>query len=182
MTESVTLRPLVLPADHAPLERMDLSFTAHEIYAVERHPNSFVLVEQPLLPPLEKRYELEWSEPAASAYAIVAEYAGQVVGVGALTISEWNRRATLAHLYVDRASRGAGIGTQLLEALAREAAGRGVRALWVETQNVNVPAIRFYRARGFELCGLDTSLYDPMLAPGETAVFLIRTLGMVAMG
>jgi hypothetical protein len=29
MTESATLRPLVLPADHAPLERMDLSFTAH---------------------------------------------------------------------------------------------------------------------------------------------------------
>ncbi|MBC7896285.1 MAG: GNAT family N-acetyltransferase [Cytophagaceae bacterium] len=171
-----TLRPLALPSDQVSLERLDLSFISHAMYLVERLPNGFALVERPSSPPLENRYQIDWAELTSAAFAIVAEHAGHLVGIGALTITEWNRRATLAHLYVDRASRGKGVGTQLLEALASEAQRRNLRALWVETQNVNVSAIAFYRAHGFKLCGLDTSLYDPDLAPGETAIYFVRAL------
>ena len=53
----------------------------------------------------------------------------------------------------------------------------GARCLWVETQNVNYPAIQFYRQVGFQLCGLDESLYDPE-GPGrnEIALFFAREL------
>ncbi len=176
MWTTATLRPLVLPSDQVSLERLDLSFTSHAVYMVEQLPNGFALVERPSSPPLENRYQVDWTELKSTAFTIVAEHAGHLVGIGALTVTEWNRRATLAHLYVDRASRGKGVGTQLLEALAREAQKRSLRALWVETQNVNVSAIAFYRAHGFQLCGLDTSLYDPDLAPGETAIYLVRAL------
>jgi ribosomal protein S18 acetylase RimI-like enzyme len=56
---------------------------------------------------------------------------------------------------------------------------RSVQAhcVWVETQNVNVPAISFYGRRGFRLCGLDTRLYDPAGAgAGETALFFALDL------
>jgi ribosomal protein S18 acetylase RimI-like enzyme len=45
-----------------------------------------------------------------------------------------------------------------------------MRCLWLETENVNYPAIGFYRRAGFRLCGLDDILYrpgDPGLLPGE---------------
>jgi ribosomal protein S18 acetylase RimI-like enzyme len=46
-----------------------------------------------------------------------------------------------------------------------------------ETQNTNVPAIRFYRALGFTVDGIDVSLYtNDDLARGEVALFLKKRL------
>jgi len=40
-----------------------------------------------------------------------------------------------------------------------------------------LPAIRFYRAEGFSLCGLDTALYDPTgPGAGETALYFMKNL------
>ena len=58
--------------------------------------------------------------------------------------------------------------------LEREA---GLRGLWLEVTNHNLPAIRFYQRVGFELCGVDTSLYDPEGdASGECALFFFRPI------
>lgn len=65
----------------------------------------------------------------------------------------------------------------MLRRLCDEATRLGARAVWLETQNVNLPAIRFYRAFGFQLAGLDDSLYDPKELPGECAVFLALSIG-----
>ena len=80
------------------------------------------------------------------------------------------------HLYVDRRQRGRGVGRALLDEVVARARDAGMRALWLETQNVNVPAIRFYRRLGFRLAGLDDSLYDPADVPGEVALFFTREL------
>ena len=53
---------------------------------------------------------------------------------------------------------------------------RGATRLWVETQNVNAPALAFYRRCGFALCGLDASLYEPTTVPDEIALFLVKQL------
>jgi ribosomal protein S18 acetylase RimI-like enzyme len=47
---------------------------------------------------------------------------------------------------------------------------------WLETSNVNLPAVRAYERLGFRLCGLDTSLYEGTPAEGEVALFLCRLL------
>jgi hypothetical protein len=49
--------------------------------------------------------------------------------------------------------------------------------MWVETQNINIPAIQFYQRAGFRFCGLDEALYDPE-EPGrhEVALFWVREL------
>jgi hypothetical protein len=44
---------------------------------------------------------------------------------------------------------------------------------------VNYPAVHFYLRMGFQLCGLDETLYrpsDPGLLPGEVALYFARDL------
>ena len=48
-------------------------------------------------------------------------------------------------------ARRQGVGSALLEAAEERARDRGARSLRVETQDVNVPACRFYHAHGFRL-------------------------------
>jgi ribosomal protein S18 acetylase RimI-like enzyme len=166
------LRPLDLDRDRDALVRLDTAFSTGVVLAVAPvAPLGFALVEQPVRPPLGKRYRVRPEELAAATECVVAERDRRLVGVAALTLHPWNGRAELSHLYVDAASRGAGVGAGLLGEMRVRARALGARCLWVETQNVNAPAIGFYQRQGFTCCGLDTTLYDPRHLPGETAVF-----------
>jgi ribosomal protein S18 acetylase RimI-like enzyme len=166
----VILRQLLWPADRAPLERLDTSFDTEVVYDVHQEPSGFALAERPVSPAVHKRYVVRWDEEVAAAdTAIVAERDGSIAGVATMQYAAWNRRAIVTHLYVDRVARGATIGRSLLAALRTRAIECGARCLWIETQNVNAPAIRFYQRCGFTVCGLDTSLYED---PAETAIFL----------
>jgi ribosomal protein S18 acetylase RimI-like enzyme len=172
----IQYRHLGWPQDRDRLEEMDVSYTTHRVYAVEAMTLGFALVEAVASPPIMKRYRVRWSELATCTVAFVAERDALLLGAVGMTYEDWNRRAVISHLYVDRAARSCGIGTQLLETVKREAMLRGARCLWVETQNVNAAAIRFYQRNAFTLCGLDRTLYDPRDAPDETAVFFSSPL------
>ena len=52
----------------------------------------------------------------------------------------------------------------------------GADHLWIETSNLNVPAVAAYQQWGFELCGLDTAFYRATPARGEVAIFLSFSL------
>ena len=78
----------------------------------------------------------------------------------------------LDDLFVLPEARGLGVGKQLLDGCLDWARGTEARHLWLETQNLNLPAVGFYRSRGFALSGLSTDLYDPaQVLPGEMALF-----------
>lgn len=49
-----------------------------------------------------------------------------------------------------------------------------MRYLWLEVSNVNAPAIGSYLRMGFEVCGVDVSLYEGTEARGEVGVFMWR--------
>jgi ribosomal protein S18 acetylase RimI-like enzyme len=107
----------------------------------------------------------------------VAEDADAVVGLAAMRLEQWNRRARLEHLYVASQVRGRGIARALVESAMDGARQLGARGVWVETQTTNYGAIRFYERTGFAWCGLDTSLYDPDdVSVNEIAVFLWRAV------
>jgi ribosomal protein S18 acetylase RimI-like enzyme len=177
----VTIRPASLPDDRAPLLALDRSFTTDRVYRVVRTPWSFALEEAPAEPPLHKDFPLAWDLGRARLWedGLVAEDNGAVVGFAAFTHRRWNRRTELWHLYVAPARRGRGIGRALIAEVSAAARRAGSRCIWLETSTVDYPAIQFYRRMGFELCGLDTSLYDPastgMLAL-ETAVYFALPL------
>ena len=148
------------------------------IYRPLREEWTFRLIEEPVNPPLRKQYDFrpaDEDERGSWDYTVLAEKEGTLAGAAAAEYAAWNRRVTIHHLYVQPPYRRLGVGTQMLDALDTFAQSVGARCLWLETQNVNYPAIQFYRRSGFQFCGFDASLYYPeSLAHEEVALFFSR--------
>ena len=60
----------------------------------------------------------------------------------------------------DKAARGQGIGSLLMERITEAARARGARMLVLETQSCNEAAIAFYRKNGFSVIGFDLYAYS----------------------
>lgn len=97
-----------------------------------------------------------------------------LVGIALAEPQAWNRTLWVWEFHVFSEYRGRGIGRQLMETLASLAKSACLRAIICETQNTNVPAIRFYRAVGYRIEGIDISYYtNEDMLPGRTvAVFM----------
>lgn len=67
--------------------------------------------------------------------------------------------AELLRIAVDPAHRGWGLGQQLLTACQEALAAEGMGELHLEVRASNQPAIRLYRACGWERCGLRGGYY-----------------------
>ena len=175
----LNLRPLQWPADRAALLALDTAFETNRIYRVVHAARSFSLEVVPVDPPLRKDYGLaaELDDLPGLDRVLVADLDGAIVGLAALKLERWNRRAVLWHCYVASGQRGRGVGRALIDAALDAAHTLGARCLWLETQTVNYPAIGFYERVGFRCCGLDTTLYDPAtIAPNEIALFFVHDL------
>ncbi len=174
----LSTRALRLPEDEVGILKLDTSFETDRVYTVKFTENSVLLIESSL--DYKKQYQLPLEELArltAQHFAVVAVIEESIVGLAAAEYLEWNRRVVIHHLYVSRAHRSAGIGKLLLEDVTIWSRSRAARCLWLETQNVNYPAIQFYKNCGFKICGLDTSLYNPAFVdPLEVGVFFSKSI------
>ena len=176
----LTIRPAQWPQDIADLSALDTELVTATIYRPIVAPEdlTFRLIEERIDPPLRKRYALQPDSPEerrAWDYAVIAEEADVVAGFAAAQYVAWNRRVVLWHLYVAPPFRRQGVGARLLAAVDTFAHSVEARCIWLETQNINTPAIRFYQRLGFQLCGFDTTLYDPETLPEtEIALFFAR--------
>ena len=83
-------------------------------------------------------------------------------------------RAVLFDLRVDPSARQRGVGRALLAAVVEWSIARGARRLLVETQDVNVPACRFYSRNGFVLDAANRGAYPDL--PEETQLLWLRDL------
>jgi len=136
--------------------------------------------EEDLPARLYKTYELKETEESVSDSdtTVLAEIEGEIAGFACLKYHDWNKRAEVKGIYVRPAFKGRGIGASLITYSVEYAKTRGARGLWLETQNINYPAIRLYMKTGFQFCGFDTSLYDPSaVMPGEIALYFFREAG-----
>ena len=82
--------------------------------------------------------------------------------------------AVLWDLRVAPEARRQGVGSALFRAAETWALARGCRQLRVETQNVNVPACRFYARQGCELVSVDRCAYPGL--PDEIRLVWHRDL------
>lgn len=73
---------------------------------------------------------------------------------------------------VDPDERGRGHGGALLGAVVDAVAARGVRTLHLEVAEANAPALRLYRAHGFETVGRRARYYRD----GRAAVLMARSV------
>ena len=174
----IAVRTASTPADLAGIGKIDRSYSTDWVYNVRRGELGFWLEEVGLDIPLHKKY-LD-PAPDLSDRLMVATVDDEIVGVGELSFDSWSGRAEIEHLTVTPAVRRQGVGRMLIEALDERARHEpSTRCLWLETQNINYPAIAFYRRMGFRLCGLDETLYRPNLPgmlPGEVAIYFTRDL------
>jgi ribosomal protein S18 acetylase RimI-like enzyme len=97
-----------------------------------------------------------------------AWYERLVASLGGGAADEWIRgRFEIPELAVIPERQGRGLGTRLLDALL---AGLPLRRAWLVTAADNEPALRFYRARGWEL------LVEANLGPSVPRVVLGKRL------
>ena len=174
----VTLRRARWPDDVVAVANLDTGFVTDRIYRLMRNEWSSELVAEANIAPLAKRYPLnvvDQKERSQWDCAVVAEAGGTISGFLAAQYQAWNRRLIIQHLYVEPSNRGRGVGISLLDYADEHARKTGARCLWLETQNVNFPAIQFYLKYGFHYCGFDESLYDPIgLDSDEVALFFSK--------
>jgi ribosomal protein S18 acetylase RimI-like enzyme len=160
------------------ISKISRAYSTDRIYRVRRNELGFWLDEEPVSPPVHKIYPDP--SPELSDRLLVATAGPEVVGYGELQFNSWNDRAEIEGLIVSGDFRGRGIGRLLIQALDKRARReRSARCLWLETQNINYPAVGFYRRLGFRLCGLDETLYRPGMpgmVPGEVAIYFSRDL------
>ena len=160
------------------ISKIDRTYSTDRIYRVRRSELGFFLDEEPVSPPVQKNYPDP--SPELSDRLLVATAGAEIIGYGELRFNSWNDRAEIEGLTVSGNFRSQGVGRSLVQALDERARQeRSARCLWLETQNINYPAVQFYRRLGFRLCGLDETLYRPGmpgLVPGEVALYFSRDL------
>ena len=164
---------------HLPKEQwqnvpIPMRYTTDEYYDVKiRKENSSFrvdLVKEKLEEPIshypeesdfpDKLYQEHWEK--AYAWGIVEETDGKQELVACIETcpEEWSNRLMVTELWVHERLRRKGIGHALMAIAKQQANLEHRRAVILETQSCNVPAIRFYLQEGFELIGFDSCCYS----------------------
>lgn len=152
----------------------------------------FELVERPLTPTLVKDYDAvpgnhptDWARrfDLSSWGFLSARLEDECVGgvviafdtPGLLMLEDRSDLAVVWDLRVSPHARRKGIGAALFAAAERWAKRRSCRRLKVETQNLNVPACRFYASQGCALGAIHRFAYPEL--PEEVQLLWYKDLG-----
>lgn len=155
--------------------QIPIRFTVRTVFDVMGdEPETAQLVERPLADHWVKDYD-EGEEPRRwriqwniSNWGLLCAYAGNrrvggcVIAYKTAGVNMLERRDDLAVLWDFRVHpqiRGQGIGGSLFAAAVHWARSKGCRELKVETQNINVPACRFYARQGCRLKAINRGVY-----------------------
>lgn len=153
-----------------------IAFEIRSVFNVSKLANdSFVLSERIVSAPVVKDYDLTAERPVDYAkhfdltnWGLFGARVGATrVGSAAVAfrspgIDMLERRDDLAVLWDIRVSpemRGKGVGSALLRAAESWASANGATSMKVETQNINVPACRFYSRHGYVLRAANHGVY-----------------------
>ncbi len=180
------------PPDWLAYGSVPIRFTATSALRVRHHRSGHLELDEDRLPaPLEKDYDAiagEGPERWARRFdvsrwgVLVARVDGERVG-GAVLVADTagvnmlDGRSDLAVLWDLRVHpdwRGRGVGKQLFRRAEEWAIGRGKAELKVETQDINVPACRFYATMGCTLRTVTPGAYASL--PEETQLLWYKRL------
>jgi len=174
--------------------RVPIAFTVREVVDVVQFPSgreTFVLQPRVVEQPYVKDYDDNGGPEAwASRFDLshwrffAARVAGERVGGAAVVfrspdVNMLRGRQDVALLWdirVAPAVRGQGVGAALVAAVEAWSAAHGVEWLEVETQNVNVPACRFYERMGFALREVHPQAYTNL--PDEVQLLWFKRIGL----
>ncbi|MCK4414487.1 MAG: GNAT family N-acetyltransferase, partial [Candidatus Eisenbacteria sp.] len=158
--------------------KIPIRFEVRSLFDIEGDdPDSAVLVEHTVETPWIKDYDaIKGAGPTRwpkrwditnwgllAAYVDGQRVAGCVLAHNTDGVDKLERRddvVVLWDLRVHPDYRGRGIGRGLFEAAVQWASDRQCRELKLETQNINVPACRFYERQGCRLSSINRSAYE----------------------
>ncbi|MDI6453635.1 GNAT family N-acetyltransferase [Peloplasma aerotolerans] len=83
----------------------------------------------------------------------------KIVAVIEGAMESWNKRFRVWNFLVEKKYRKQGIGSELFQYIMQYAKNEGARAIILEVQSCNDPAIQFYMKQGLHFVGLDTISY-----------------------
>lgn len=92
--------------------------------------------------------------------SFAAKIDDQIVGYIVINHEKYNNRIRIAQFLVLNPHRGQGIGRALMNKAEEVAIELGARAMILETQSCNIPAIKFYHSFGFRFVGCDLACYS----------------------
>lgn len=181
-------------ADLGAYARVPISFEVRSIFELSARNGGlggFELVERPLSRTFEKDYDslagnrpIDWPKRFdLSNWGLLSAWSdGQRVGGAAIAfrtpglvmLEDRQDLAVLWDLRVSPHLRRRGVGRSLFGEASRWAMARGCAWLKVETQNVNVPACRFYARQGCVLCGIQRFAYPEL--PDEVQLLWSKEL------
>ena len=173
-------------AEHAAIP---IAFRVDRVLDVARAGERLILMEREVAPGYVKDYDavenpLGWVRFDMSKWGLIAAYVGRQRVGGAIVafdtpgIAMLEDRHDLAVLWDLRVSpdyRRSGIGTRLFDAVVAWARARECAELKVETQNINVPACRFYERQGCVLRAANRLVYPAR--PDEVQLLYFKSLG-----
>lgn len=176
------------------LARIPISFEVESVFDVSAQDGGLgglILSERRLDIPYVKDYDTmegenpgEWAQRFdLSNWGLIGarsngvRIGGAVVAFNTPGVNMLEGRSDLAVLWDIRLSpdaRGQGVGAALFRAVEAWAAARGCGLLKIETQNINVPACRFYAQRGCVLGAINRFAYRDL--PDEVQLLWYKAL------
>lgn len=172
--------------------QVPIGYEVREIMDVEAGgPGGFILSPRRTEPPYFKDYDaiagegpLRWAQrfDLTNWGILMARVEGRLVGgtviafktAGVTMLEGRDDLAVLWDIRVAPEVRGQGVGSALFRAAEAWAAARGCTQLKIETQNVNVPACRFYQAQGCVIEGINRWAYPEL--PEEIQILWKKTI------
>jgi GNAT superfamily N-acetyltransferase len=172
--------------------RIRISFDVRRVFDVEVRDSGFggfALAERKLEVPFLKDYDAlesprEWPRSFDvsnwgffAARSAEGRVGGATVAFGTAGLTMLENRRDLAVLWDIRVAdeaRGQGVGAALFLAVEKWAIARGCRRLKAETQNINVPACRFYARQGCVLGAIHRFAYPEL--PNEVQLLWYKRL------
>jgi len=162
-------------------------FYTNEIYEISKEERSEEIKISLKLKKLDQPIKKEWphlesdivmyNEIIKQGYSFGAYEDNKLVGVLIAEFRTWNNSLWIAEIVVADNCRGKGIGNALMDDLIHIANENQIRVIGLETQSINLPAISFYRKKGFEVDGLDLSLYsNDDIEKNEVALFMKKKI------
>lgn len=133
--------------------------------ALARFDCRLVQLEQPLSDTFYCDFSPEeiqhWNDLIPQGYSFGAYQAGALVGLAVGEVWPERRRARVWEFHVHPGCRRMGVGRALMQRVFDCAWRDHLGLVFLETQNTNVNAVRFYRSMGYALEAIDIGCYYP---------------------
>lgn len=156
------------------IQKLDESYKGYEVeyyyssefyYDIQKTYNdesiNFRLAKKRFNSPIEKKFKGTFLEDYLEKPTLYgAFYQEKAIGFLEVDHEKWNNRMRVTNLIVFDKYRRNGIGEKLMNKAIEVSKNHGCRAMVLETQSCNYPAILFYKKMGFKIIGFDLEAYS----------------------